>query len=75
MIEDRAAIPSPSPLDAIMADPANCDAVAFLVDVPNRPVRAVRVNATLPEDVLAQIEKTARNRSKFLAEAARALLP
>jgi predicted RNase H-like HicB family nuclease len=74
MAEDRAPIPPPSSLDTIMADPDNREAVAFLVDAPTRPVRAVRVNVTLPEDVLKQIDKAAKNRSKFLTDAARAHL-
>jgi predicted RNase H-like HicB family nuclease len=34
MIEDGEALPVPSSLEAIMADPENADAVAFLVTVP-----------------------------------------
>jgi predicted RNase H-like HicB family nuclease len=34
LIQDKAPVPPPSPLDAIMADPANRNAVAFLVDIP-----------------------------------------
>ncbi len=74
MTQDRLPIPAPTPLDQIMADPDNWDAVAFLVDAPIRPVRAIRVNVTLPEDVLEQIDKAAKNRSKFLTDAARAHL-
>jgi predicted RNase H-like HicB family nuclease len=37
MLEDREPIPEPSSLDAIMNDPENRDAVAFLVEVPTRP--------------------------------------
>jgi len=74
MIEDSEAIPEPSSLDAIMADPANADAVAFLVDVPVETTRAVRVNITIPEDLLKQIDRATNNRSKFLANAARAAL-
>jgi predicted RNase H-like HicB family nuclease len=72
MVEDGTPIPPPSALDVIMADPDDRDAVAFLVDAPTRPVRAVRVDVTLPEDVLEQIDKAAKNRSKFLTAAARA---
>jgi len=72
--EDGDAIPEPSPLDAIMADPGNADAVAFLVDVPVETTRAVRVNITIPEDLLKQIDRATNNRSKFLANAARAAL-
>lgn len=71
MMEDRLPIPEPSALEAIMADPHNHDAVGFLVDVPVKPVRAVRINVTLPEDLLHAIDVAAANRSRFLADAAR----
>jgi len=71
MIEDGEAIPEPSSLDAVMADDHNHDAVAFIVDVPVQRSRVVRVNVTLPEDLLEQIDRVSRNRSRFLAEAAR----
>lgn len=45
-----------------------------LVDVPAKPMRAVRFNITLPEDLVRAIDATARNRSRFLTEAARAKL-
>jgi hypothetical protein len=57
-----------------MADPANREAVAFLVDVPADPVRSVRINVMLPEDLVKAIDRTTTNRSRFLAEAARAKL-
>ncbi len=75
MIADRETIPGPTPLDAIMSDAANRDAVAFLVNAPVGPTRAVRINITLPEEILEQIDRVARNRSRFLAEAARAARP
>ena len=74
MIEDRETIPEPSGLDAIMDDNLNREAVAFLVDVPTRPTKAVRVNIMLPEDLLVEIDRASSNRSRFLAEAARAKL-
>ena len=74
MLEDREALPAPSSLDAIMADPDNREAVAFLVDVPTRPARAVRINVMLPDELVQQIDRVTRNRSQFLADAARAKL-
>ncbi len=71
MLEDGDALPAPGTLDTVMADRDNADAVAFLVDVPEVPVRTVRVNVTLPQDVLDAIDKVTTNRSRFLAEAAR----
>jgi len=41
------------------------------VDLPAAPPRTVRVNVTLPEDVIAAIDKVTTNRSRFLVEAAR----
>lgn len=70
MIEDGEAIPAPSQLDEIMADHRHRDAVAVLVDVAvRRP--AVRVNISLPTDLLEAIDRVSGNRSRFLAEAAR----
>ncbi|MBL0941551.1 MAG: type II toxin-antitoxin system HicB family antitoxin, partial [Alphaproteobacteria bacterium] len=62
----------PTSLEEIMEDHKNTEAVAFLVTVPSE--KAVRVNITLPEDVLTIIDKRARDhhmtRSSFLAAAA-----
>ena len=74
MVEDDEVVPAPSELDAVMSDPYNTNAVAFLVDAPSVPSRSVRVNVTLPEDVLQAIDKVSGNRSRFLADAARAKL-
>jgi predicted RNase H-like HicB family nuclease len=74
MIEDGTALPEPSALDAVMADRDNLDGVAFLVDLPIETSRAVRVNITIPEDLLKQIDRATNNRSKFLANAARVAL-
>ncbi len=70
MTEDGEAVPAPSGLDTIMADPHHQDAVAVLIDAPIRPV-SVRVNVSLPKDLLAAIDRVSANRSRFLAEAAR----
>lgn len=74
MVEDREPLPEPAELDAIMADADNLEAVAFLVDVATRPSRSVRINVTLPEELVEQIDRLTRNRSGFLADAARAKL-
>jgi predicted RNase H-like HicB family nuclease len=75
LIEDGEPIPEPSALDVIMADPANSDAVAFLVSLDQEPTRSVRVNITLPEKDLILIDREARQRgltrSAFLLDAAR----
>jgi predicted RNase H-like HicB family nuclease len=75
MGEDGDAVPEPSSLEAIMSDPENRDGVAVLVPLKGPAPRAVRVNITLPEDVLAKIdayaERAGMNRSGFLAYAAK----
>jgi predicted RNase H-like HicB family nuclease len=74
MLEDHEPIPEPSDLDTIMKDPDNHSAVAFLVEVPTKPAKSVRVNVMLPEDIVREIDRTTHNRSRFLAEAAKAKL-
>src|SRR5215475_1570583 len=72
LVEDGEAIPEPASLEEIMADPENRDGVAILVPVRSRAPKAVRVNITLPEDVLAEIDRYAEShgftRSGFLAQ-------
>ena len=75
MLEDGEKIPVPSRLEEIMADPDYVDAVAFLVvTIPDLKPRAVRVNITIPEDTLHQIDAAAKkrgmSRSSFLSHAA-----
>ncbi len=75
MAEDGEAIPEPSSLESIMTDRRNRDAVAVLIPAPPIESRAVRVNITLPADVLEDIDRYAEQhgftRSGFLAQAAR----
>lgn len=74
LVEDGEAIPEPSSLEAIMADPDNRDAVAVLIPLKSEAKKAVRLNITLPEDVLKEIDTYAEThgltRSGFLAQAA-----
>jgi predicted RNase H-like HicB family nuclease len=70
MVEDGEELPAPHSLEAIMADPENGDAVAFLVTLREPADRAVRVNITLPERLLRRIDERVKNRSAFLARAA-----
>jgi predicted RNase H-like HicB family nuclease len=75
MIEDGEALPEPSSLEAIMQDADNRDGVAVLVALKNRSAKAVRLNITLPEDVLRAIDAYSEahglTRSGFLAQAAK----
>lgn len=72
---DGEAAPEPSSLEDVMADPENRDGVAILVPAPARSPKIVRVNVTLPEDVLAAVDSYAAangyTRSGFLALAAK----
>jgi predicted RNase H-like HicB family nuclease len=75
LIEDGEAIPEPSSLEDIMANAENREGVAVLIAAPAAPVKSVRVNVTLPSDVLEQIDQYAERegftRSGFLAQAAK----
>lgn len=72
--EDGVAVPEPSSLESVMADPMNRDGVAVLVPLAE-PVRAVRVNITVPADALDEIDRYAEanglTRSGLLVLAAR----
>jgi predicted RNase H-like HicB family nuclease len=75
LVADSEPIPEPSSLETIMADPDNHDGVAILIAVKTDAKKTVRVNVTLPEDVLADIDRYAEahgyTRSGFLAQAAK----
>jgi predicted RNase H-like HicB family nuclease len=75
LVEDREALPEPSSLDVVMADPDNKDGVAILVAVKTDAPKCIRVNVTLPEDILEKIDRLADRqgltRSAFLARAAK----
>ena len=70
MAEDGDALPAPSSLNAIMADPDSRNAVASVATVPGTIERRVRINITLPEPLLRRIDAHTQNRSAFLARAA-----
>jgi HicB_like antitoxin of bacterial toxin-antitoxin system len=69
--------PSPPNWRPLMADPDNRDAAVIVVPVKTKS-RTVRINVTLPEDTLKQIDRYAEahgfSRSGFLAQAARRLM-
>ncbi len=75
IIEDGDQLPIPSKLEEIMADSDFADAAAYLVvEVPDEKPRTVRVNITVPEMTLKQIDAAAKrrgmSRSSFLVHAA-----
>jgi predicted RNase H-like HicB family nuclease len=76
LLEDGENIPAPSKLEDIMDDPDYSDAVAILVvTVSAAKPRSVRVNITVPEDMLHRIDAIAKkrgmSRSSFLVNAAK----
>jgi len=62
--------PLPDPSTDIPADPEFDEYCRFLARV-ELPGRAVRLNITMDEGLVAAIDKVANNRSSFLADAAR----
>ena len=75
MLEDGEQLPTPSKLEDIMADPDFADAIAYLVvEVPDIKSRTIRINITVPEMTLKQIDAAAKkvgmSRSSFLIHAA-----
>lgn len=75
MKEDGEAVPESSSLETIMEDPVNRDGVAILVASPQVVSPSVRINITLPEDILHRIDRYAEehghSRSGFILQAAK----
>jgi predicted RNase H-like HicB family nuclease len=75
LAEDGEAVPEPTSLEEVMTDAQNKDGVAVLIAVPATDVKSVRINVTMPADVLDQIDRYAERegftRSGFLAQAAK----
>ena len=78
LAEDGEAVPEPSSLEEIMANRENKDGVAVLIQAPAADVKSVRINITMPADVLDQIDRYAERegftRSGFLAQAAKKVM-
>lgn len=72
--EEGEAVPEPTTLDEVMTRPESKGAIPFLVSTPDPEGRAVRVNITIPENVLkavdAEAERLGMSRSAFLTRAA-----
>ncbi len=73
MIADGDALPKPTSLEEVAAQKEPSTVAVTLVPVV-LPGRARRVNVTLDEALLEEIDRISNNRSGFLAEAARAEL-
>src|SRR4051812_24879366 len=78
LAEDGEAVPEPSSLGEIMANRENKDGVAVLIQAPATNVKSVRINITMPADVLDQIDQYAERegftRSGFLTQAAKKVM-
>ncbi|MER8386559.1 type II toxin-antitoxin system HicB family antitoxin [Mesorhizobium sp. M0751] len=78
LVEDGEAIPEPSSLEDVMSDKDNLSGVAILVPLKAEAAKVVRVNVTIPEDVLDQIDQYAvrhgYSRSGFLTAAAKKVM-
>lgn len=77
MVEEKLPIPTASRLGEVRRKAAECEepAAVYLVEV-TIPERAVRINVTIPDATLAEIDRVVRSipgqtRSGFLADAAR----
>jgi predicted RNase H-like HicB family nuclease len=78
LVEDGDAIPEPSSLEAIMSTQENRNGVAVLIPAPAVGVKSVRINITMPADILDQIDRYAERegftRSGFLTQAAKKVM-
>jgi predicted RNase H-like HicB family nuclease len=72
-IEDGEVLPAPTPADAIVADP-DVRMVCIVMVPVTMPAKIKRINITIDERLLAQIDAVSNNRSGFLADAARRAL-
>jgi predicted RNase H-like HicB family nuclease len=73
MVADSEPLPEPTPLEVVAAKREPFTVAITLVPV-TLPGKMQRVNITMDEGLLAEIDAVAGNRSRFLAEAARAEL-
>lgn len=75
LTEDGEAAPEPSSLEDVMSDRENKDGVAVLIAAPSSIAKSVRINITMPSDVLDEIDRFAERegftRSGFLVQAAK----
>ena len=73
LLYDGEPIPDPTPVTKVTPDP-DLDVVCLTLVAVNLPGRARRINISMDEGLIEEIDAAADNRSRFLAEAARAEL-
>lgn len=73
MAQDGDPIPSPTPVEAVTWEPDEHVVCVTLIPVVV-PGKAKRINITLDESLIEEIDAATANRSGFLADAARAEL-
>ena len=73
MVADADPLPEPTPLEAVAAN-RDASTVAITLVAVTLPGKMQRVNITMDEGLLDEIDAVADNRSRFLADAARAEL-
>jgi HicB-like antitoxin of HicAB toxin-antitoxin system len=59
MAEDGEPLPKPTTLDSLAKDPARRDAVAFLVHIEPARAKTVRINITVREKQIEEIDRLA----------------
>lgn len=76
LVEEGEAVPEASSLEEVTILAASAGAVPILVPAPRLKSRAIRINITMDETLLAEIDEAAGpgERSAFLAQAARSVL-
>jgi predicted RNase H-like HicB family nuclease len=72
-IEHGDTLPDPGNIETIEHDP-DVEEVARLLVPGERPGQAVRINIMVDDGLVAAIDRVARNRSRFFADAARVAL-
>lgn len=74
MVEDGDPIPDPSRFDTIPREEEGCNIHAIVMIPVIIPERSRRINITIDEGLIEEIDRVAPNRSRFLANAARSEL-
>jgi hypothetical protein len=75
LADDGDVIPAPTPFEALLSDPQDKGLFPFVAEVPTERAKSVRLNISLDERLVGDIDRFAdragKTRSAFLADAAR----